>query len=124
MRVTLFTFNHDDVTTALLDWVCERCGHLSVYSGMSHAIFAAEYDIACTVELMYWWVHEICLGTKSLCTVYASTRKLQLSGSFKRRFTTGRLKKLGGSRMQNRQNASSAIRMFIQLMHLDSDIAI
>lgn len=107
--ITLFTLNHDDVSVVLLDWVCPTCGHLKLYQGAHHGIFPTEYGVGYTVELMYWWVHEMCLGSKSFRTVYGSSRKLQLTASYRRRFETGRVQKLPGARMHNRRNANTTI---------------
>lgn len=64
-NVTLFTLNHGEFGTVVLDWGCSSCSYLNRYSGSSHGIFPDASGTACTVELMYTWIEEIWLNTRS-----------------------------------------------------------
>lgn len=122
-KVTLYTLNHDDVTVVVRDWIFDKCGQLNVYRGTSHGIYPSEVGIAYTTELMYWWVHDMCMSTKSFRSVYGTTRKLQDAASYNRRFETGRVKNLMGTRKHNRRNANTAIRTFIKSIDVDGEVS-
>lgn len=120
-RVTLFTLNHGDISVILLDWDCSRCGFRNLYRVVHHGIFPARYCVAFTVELLYWWLHEMCSNTNSFRAVYETVTKLRCSPTFNCRFISGRLRKLQSTHKPNRRVANDAMRKFINSIDVEGD---
>lgn len=62
----------------------------------------------------------MCSNTNSFRAVYDTTRKLQHTPSYNRKFETGRLTTLDASHMSNRRYANDAIREFIKSIDIYS----
>lgn len=119
---TLMTLNHGTILVFLVDWVCTLC--VNRYNGYAHGIFPASSRLSITMEMMYYWLREMCGSTRSFRSVYGSTRKWQFTASNGRRYQMGRISKISGHHKCNRRTANEAMRRLIQLMDIDrKDVA-
>lgn len=119
-KATLFTVNQGAITILVIDWICASCQFVNRYQGNEHGLFPAAAGTVYSVELMYLWVSEMCGGTRAFRSVYKTTRSVQLMPSYARRYETSIMKKWEGCFEGNRRNANKAVRLFINLMDLDS----
>lgn len=109
----MFTLGHGEFTVLLMDWIWRLCSYENHHSEESHVIFPAARGVAYTMELMYWWICEMCRNTRSFPALYQRTRKLLQTCSYNRRFRTGRLHMVNASHRANRRIANYAVRNFI-----------
>lgn len=123
-KMKLFTLNHGQFTILVLDWVCTSFGNLNLFRGESHGIYPAAFGVAYTVELMHFWIDEMCSNTRSFRDLYQTTAKLHRTASYMRRFNTDRLTTLRLSHRPNRRTDNYAIRQFIMDIEVErSDIS-
>lgn len=92
-EVTILTLNHGAFSAVLLDWPYHLCGYQNTNIGHTHGLFPPAYG----VELMYWYMYEMCYSTNSFRAVYAKNTKLQYTPSYDRTFTTNRVNIFMGS---------------------------
>lgn len=93
---TLVTLNHGTICIVEVDWICLQCRHFNRYVGYDHGIFPASSGISFTTELTYYWLSDMCSNTRSFRSVYRSTRRLQFTASYDRRYETSRMSKMSG----------------------------
>lgn len=75
-KVSLITLTHGSVGILVTDCICTECGKLNYYNGYGHGLFPAISGIAFTVELIYYWISEMCGSTRAFRSVYSTTKKL------------------------------------------------
>lgn len=118
---TIVRLNHGTVLIVVIDWICMQCRHVNRYVGYDHGIFPASPGIYFTTKLMYYWMYVMCGNTRSFSSVYSSTRSIQFTASYDRRYETNRMSKMGGIHKQNRRAGNYAIRRFTELIDLDNE---
>lgn len=116
-KETVFTLNNGKVRVVLLDWKCPRCTFWNRYKVVKYGIIAASSGTAYTVELMYWWFHDMCSKTQSFRFRYSTTKQLQSSKSYTTQFETNRLYTQAAWNRGNRRTANAAIRNFIHTIN-------
>lgn len=119
-RCMLETLNHGSVGIIVVDWECSECQYENRYVGYSHGIFSASAGVSYTAEIIYFWISEMCNGTRAFRSVYNTTNKLHHSTSYSRRYVCERMWKIDGWHNRNRRLGNDAVRQFIRLIDLDS----
>jgi len=117
-EVTLFTLANGSPTILVEDWRCPSCEDWIMFTGEAQAIFPATKTTAYTTELLYSWVHSVCLLGNSFRNAYMSTRILNRATTTNGPFSSP--KWAVGEARRSRRSANEIFRVFLRRIDVEN----